>query len=336
MQHAIIDLGSNTIRLCIYDIISHDPVRFRLIHNKKTMASLASYLDDQGNLVSEGIARAISTIQSYQRKIARAPHACTTHLFATAVLRNARNRDVVIEKIEAQTGLHVDLITGTEEATLGFIGSMHCLHLDEALQIDMGGASTELVQFKNRSITHVHSLGIGSLALYLQYVTDIMPTPREIDEIQRRMRDELAAVNFLDGYQTLHLTGVGGSVRAAHKLKRPFIALGDELGILAEKPEGISVEELFDDELDNAPNTESVTRHEIELILKAVRYDHRSAMKQILRVIPERIHTAAPGIAAVAALMDTVGAKELTISKYGVREGYLINRVLASSRKGVL
>lgn len=302
MRTALVDFGSNTLRLAVYEVLTTSPIQFVQIVNKKTMAGLAGALDHHHNLTPEGINRAIEILKSYQRKAADL-EVNQLHVFATAILRKANNRDEVIALIAKETGLQVHLISGEEEAYLGFVGACYSNNIQSGVQVDIGGGSTELVMFSNQEVKQTVSLPLGSLSLFVEHVRDLMPTPREMDEV------DAAVTNLLTNHahqmqDAQKLFGVGGSVRSTAKICDAWF----RSGIRNESAQ--------------------VTLEEIDEMLHRIAYDPHSSMKQILTVVPERIHTCVTGALALRAILRFANTSKISINKYGVREGYLITKIL--------
>ena len=130
MTYGVIDVGSNTIRLCIYEV---EDGRIKSLFNNKTTAGLIGYVDG-GELTRKGIKKACDVLSAYKEM---ASHAKIKELFvfATASLRNISNTDEAIETIYEETGLKVDVLTGYEEATLDFKGAAHTMHLGEGIMV---------------------------------------------------------------------------------------------------------------------------------------------------------------------------------------------------------
>jgi hypothetical protein len=108
MKFAIVDLGSNTIRLSVYNTLPEGG--FDLLFSEKEMAGLVSYVHG-GVLSPEGIQRACGAIRDFQALL-RQFDLDAPHVFATASLRNIRNTEEAVEQIRAATGVGVDVISG--------------------------------------------------------------------------------------------------------------------------------------------------------------------------------------------------------------------------------
>ncbi len=162
MIHAIIDIGSNTVRMAVYQI--KDSAVEQIMKKKDTTVGLASFMHD--NVLEErGIKRLVYALEDFQKFLA-ALHIENISIFTTGALRNAANSREAIEEIKTRTGLDIYVIRGEEEAELDFIGATHDLAAEEGLLFDIGGASTEMVHYKAQKIVRKTSLPVGSLYLH--------------------------------------------------------------------------------------------------------------------------------------------------------------------------
>lgn len=308
MKYAIIDFGSNTLRLSLYEVEELASPRFVQILNKKTMAGLAGYISEDGILSHQGIDKAVEILNSYQRKISqhKIPDG-NVYIFATAVLRKAANAQEAIEIIHKKTGLKIDLISGEDEARYGFLGTLNTLEISQGVQIDIGGGSTELVVFKDDAIIQAHSLPFGSLSLYLQFVSGILPTPKEMNDIRAYVYNHLVDIPEIKGLFFPVISGVGGSVRAAAKIRDDWFLEGKR----SEDPR--------------------LSADEFEHVFDLVTYDPHASLRNVLRVTPDRVHTAIPGMVCADTIRQFFSADHILTNKYGVREGYLLGKALGLS-----
>ncbi len=307
MLYGIIDIGSNTIRLTVYEA---DPAsgRFSTFLKLKNMAGLVSYIDKKsGRMEEAGIRKLIGVLQEYLACTAHFKELCGPFAFATAGIRNAKNAKEIISRVREACGIDVDLVSGREEARLGYIGAMQQSELSRGVQIDVGGGSTEVSIFENGAILHSHSMPEGSLSLFSSQVHGLLPTPREADLIRSIVRDELQSVAAFKGFSTPVASGSGGSVRAIGRLCEAW----------APGP---------------ASSCDRLTRSQMDAVAERVFYDPHSSMRDILRIVPERVHTCIPGLLVVSEVLELFGTSELEVHDFGVREGYLLSKVLKSSR----
>ena len=170
MTYGVIDVGSNTIRLVIYEVKEN---RIESLFSNKNTAGLIGYVND-GELSRKGIRKACDVLNSLQ-KVAAHAQVEKLYVFATASLRNIANTKEAVEEIEKETGLDIDVISGHDEAELDFEGAAHAQKLKDGIMVDIGGGSTEVVAFADGKITDAVSLEFGSLSMYKTYVSRLFP-----------------------------------------------------------------------------------------------------------------------------------------------------------------
>lgn len=303
---AVIDLGSNTIRLVVYEVKddhrkTYTNKDFKSLINDKVMAGLSAFVADDGTFTEDGVRRAVDVLKGHAKR-ARYFDCKRIDVFATAVLRNAINSAEAVAAIERETGLSITLLSAADEAHLGFAGATCDREIERGTLVDIGGGSTELTRVEDgRDFDNV-SLSQGSLSSYASFVRAILPTPEEMDAVVGALYERLAALPDQDAYRSPVIYGIGGSVRAAAKMNAQ---LSGEIA---------------------RPKT--MTADQIREILDLCRTDPDTFAHHALKASAERVHTLVPGCLILSTLMSDFRAERLDICKYGVREGYLIERVL--------
>ncbi len=219
-RYGIIDFGSNTIRLCIYEVecTPRKPLQKKDIQtllNYKVMAGLAAHIKD-GAMTEQGIKKAIKTINAHLR---RASHFSCERIdvFATAVLRNCTNSREATAAIEAGIDKRITILSNEEEAHLGFLGASLDRYLGTGTMIDIGGGSTELTHINNGLDLDKVSIPQGSLSSFASYVSGLLPTTKEVESIAKHFRS-LATKEGASIYSSSQLYGIGGSIRSAAKV----------------------------------------------------------------------------------------------------------------------
>ena len=297
MYTAIVDLGSNTVRVSVYRL--EDAKSFKLMFSEKEMVGLANYIS-QGVLSEEGIARACEVLTEFAGLLEQLGIG-EMHVFATASVRNIRNTREVVEAIRERTGVALEVLSGDEEAELGYYGALQTLDLRSGAMFDIGGGSTELVQVEEGHILRAQSLPLGSLTLFNQHVAKIWPKDKELKAIRAAVEQALDRAE-LPKSEPQRVCGVGGTARAVLKIAGACLDLPAEERRLTPKQ-----------------------LHKLAGILS--KRDVR-ARKLILNACPDRLHTILPGILLMEGVCRKLNAQELYISRFGVREGYLCRRLL--------
>lgn len=292
----IVDLGSNTVRLSIYQL---EQGAVQLLMNRKVMAGLADYVSE-GELSPQGIQVACQVLSDY-KSLMENLHFPSPLVFATASLRNVCNTAEAVDQIRQATGLEVDVLSGTEEARLSFLGAVQGNGPKEGLLIDLGGGSTELVTYRGQDILSSHSLSVGSLSLFSRFVSQLLPEKPERKQIRREMTDQLEQ-HLGQPPAIAHACGVGGTVRAACKVANALFG----------RPQDCRL----------------ITAQELRQLLKRLKNPGHEELHLLLKTVPDRVHTLVPGLLALDTVARAFQLEDITVSSCGVREGYLQDRVL--------
>lgn len=299
MKQAIIDIGSNSIRLTLYETQQQS---FKILFREKIMAGLAGYVED-GRLSAEGIECACVGLLTF-RGILQTLQIDSVRVFATASLRNISNTQQALSVIRAATGYAVEVISGEDEALYGYTGAMQELHMTSGAFLDIGGASTEIVTFDSGTPVDFASFPIGSLSLYRRCVKKILPG----DGSLKRLRQEIAGkLDVSEGALAPRplIVGVGGTARAALKLAKHYYKSSEDC--------------------------RSMTGEQLDGLCAFLCSGKKDAIDLILRLEAERIHTLIPGLLILQHTFHLFHAQQLVVSKYGVREGYLCQKILKNN-----
>ncbi len=302
-QYGIIDLGSNTIRLVVFSVeeetADHKP-SFRALINQKKMAGLSTYVVE-GVLTQEGINKAVEVLTKHLETLSNFD--CKrSAILATAVLRNCTNSKEAVKAISEAIGMPIDLLSGAEEARLGFVGACLRNPMDQGTLIDIGGGSTEITAIRKGQRQESLSVGEGSVSSYSKYVSLLLPDEDEIRSIEKSFDRQLDEIKDPSLFRSDVLYGIGGSVRAAAKLAGAAF-------------------------YDGATPTE-LEAYEIGALRQLLRTDPSRFSHLAVKAVPERIHSIVPGCVIISELLAFTRAKSLVICKYGLREGYLVEHLL--------
>ena len=293
---AIIDIGSNTMRMSVYKI---EGQQCGILLSKKETAGLASYVAE-GEMSEEGIRVIIAVLRRFCASLEYVS-VDSIHAFATASLRNIVNSERAIARIQNATGLNIELISGAEEAMLSFSGAVDAAPFEDGCLFDLGGGSMEIVAFDDRRPYYINSIEMGCLSLYKGHVEKIWPRKREINEMRSFIGENLERVELPHRPKPL-LIGVGGTARSLREL--------------------INLREKRD------ASCKEITREEMEQTIAFLLKRDTDARDAVLKKCPDRIHTIIPGALVIQALAEKTRAERFYISDFGVREGYLWKKVI--------
>lgn len=291
---AVIDIGSNTIRLVIY---SNDGESPESMLNKKYAVGLAGYVDKSNHIRPEGVEILLNVLSDIRRILDYIKPELVLP-FGTAALRNSANGGEIVSLIEKQCGLKVRILTGEEEAVFDYYGASEDGLGENGILADVGGGSTEITFFEKDKIVFADSFPLGSLNLYKTYVGGLIPSPDEMRKIKKSVTGYLKNFSFpYEDIPDMPVYCVGGTARAALKLIREYDP--------------------------DKKKSREYDRGQLKDILSYVRDKPNVLLQSILRTSPDRVHTVVPGMLVFQAIAKYYNAKRLITSRFGVREGYL-------------
>lgn len=205
---AIIDIGSNTIRLVIYQ--QNDSGKVREAENIKAVARLRHHLNN-GVLEYRGIQVLVTILKSF-REIVDFHGVESIQCVGTATIRQAQNKFEILKTVKEQTGFDMKILSEKDEAYLGFFAVIHTTPIDEGVTIDIGGGSTEITYFQNRELKHSHSFPFGVVSLKEQFMNGEKMTTKEKDNLIRFIKESFEKLPWL---KNLHvpIIAIGGSAR---------------------------------------------------------------------------------------------------------------------------
>lgn len=208
-KYAIIDIGSNTIRLVIY--LKEKSGRFQEIENVKAVARLKNYLEENHYLNQEGMGILANIVRSF-KEVTDTYELNGIICVATATIRQAENKAEIIQKIAQESGYDTRILSEEEEAYYGYLAVVNSTTVSEGITIDIGGGSTELTYFKDRQLVYFKSMPFGALTLKQMFVEHDVPTEREMEQIKTYLQQQFTSIPWLYNKQ-VHLIGIGGSAR---------------------------------------------------------------------------------------------------------------------------
>ena len=158
---SVIDIGSNSIRLVIYEGIARAPT---ILFNEKMLAGLGRSIATTGELDPDGVRRSMAEFRRF-RAISEQVGAVQLHVIATAAVREAVNGPQFVAAVEQILGTPIHVLTGGEEARYCALGVISGFHSSDGIAGDLGGGSLELVDVRDEKSGQAITLPLGSLRL---------------------------------------------------------------------------------------------------------------------------------------------------------------------------
>ncbi len=303
MNYGIIDIGSNTIRVVVYGVKDG---RFECLFNEKQFAQLITFVKD-GSMRDEGVRIMITALRKLLHLVSNFKPV-KTYCFATAPFRAVKDSDRLSDIIRNFTGLEVEILSGEEEARLGLIGAQYQTGAADGLFVDLGGGSMEASLLKQSEILYTQSIPIGCVNTSSRFVSELLPKDKELKKIKHCLDEEIKKFSWLKQAQGMDMCCIGGTARALGQIHQTLC--GSSIPLETYTMEASDLKRVYRDILDMG--TEGI--------------------KLMSRVCPGRICTFVPGVVMLWRLAKAAGVEKVHLSTYGVREGFLIQRVMKGSK----
>jgi exopolyphosphatase/pppGpp-phosphohydrolase len=296
-MRAAIDIGSNTIRLVV---ARSTPSDLDIVVSREELVRIGESVTATGAISQEKADAAIALLNQY-KALAEKYAADTIFVVATEAIRQASNSGAFLEQVQRETGLTVQLISGTAEAALTFYGATYEVNKEpnSPVQIgvmDLGGGSLELVTAKHMQITWRTSIPIGSGWLHDRYLRSNPPTYDEVAVAEAFLQTYFQGLRLKQHPPVLIVTG--GSANSLLYLIQCAFKLEEHRNQLTQQ-DLIRCEGLLS----------SLTAEEI-----AQRYDQPLERARILLA----------GALIIQVAMSRLHMNEIHISPHGIREGVLL------------
>lgn len=286
---AVIDIGSNSVRLVVYERLARSTTPF---FNEKVLAGLGRGVADDGRLSDESVASAMSAITRF-RTICDLSGVVKLHALATAAVRDAENGETFIARVEEVLRQPVAVLSGREEAMHAAYGVISGIWHPDGIAGDMGGGSLEIIDLRGTGIGSGRTMPLG--ALHLQRLSG--DSPRKAEKFVNKVLDE---ATMLDVGRDRAFYAVGGTWRSIarlhmHQTDYPLHVM-HQYTIDAETAFGLC-ESLIRDDPDSIPMVDTIS-------------------KQRRGLLPY-------GALVLRGILQRMQAREVVISALGVREGLL-------------
>lgn len=193
MRLGVLDIGSNSTQLQVVEVGPGAPPL--PAHAMKEPTRLGEAFEPDGSIDSAGVDRVVASVVA-QIHAARRMSVEQLFVFATSAVRDATNRDDVVVRIEDETGLRPQFLTGEDEAQLTYL-AMHRWYgwsAGRLLGLDIGGGSMELMLGRDAEPEVAVSLPLGAGRLTRAFLPDDPPTRRQLKELRGHVRDTLREV----------------------------------------------------------------------------------------------------------------------------------------------
>ncbi|WP_426523956.1 exopolyphosphatase [Bradyrhizobium sp. McL0615] len=204
---AVIDIGSNSVRLVVYETMARSLVT---IFNEKALCGLGREVQSTGLLAEDAVAKALTALRRF-RALCRIQQVGRVFAIATAACRDAKNGPDFIAKAERICGADIEILSGPREAKLSALGVVSGIHNPDGIVGDLGGGSLELIDVHRNRVSSGVTLPLGSLALQ-----DL--SHKSLKRAERIVSTNLSDVAQLKAGSGRTFYAVGGTWRALARI----------------------------------------------------------------------------------------------------------------------
>jgi exopolyphosphatase/guanosine-5'-triphosphate,3'-diphosphate pyrophosphatase len=290
---ALLDLGSNAARFLLAEVGPLGEVR--IVREDRAQTRLGA--GPPGRLSRRAIRDTLDATHRFLRS-ARNGGPLRVVAIATAAVREAANRDRLLEPLRRWEGVQVEVLSGREEARLGAVAVLDALPVRSALVADLGGGSLQLTLVRDRQVRPLTTLPLGAVRLTRRFLTGDPPSPRQLRALRRKIREHLLGVlPPADRGETI--VGLGGTVRALAKLARTRVSRRQRQGLVLARADVTAI------------------RARLEALPLRKR-------RRLTGLKPERADIIVAGAVVLEELMLLGGYPTLTVCLAGVRDGVLL------------
>jgi exopolyphosphatase/guanosine-5'-triphosphate,3'-diphosphate pyrophosphatase len=296
---AVIDIGSNSVRLVVYAAMARSLVT---VFNEKALCGLGREVQSTGLLAPDAVEKALTALRRF-RALCRVQKVGRVHAIATAACRDASNGPDFIAKAERICGVPINILSGPREAKLSALGVVSGVHNPDGIVGDLGGGSLELIDVRGNRIHSGVTLPLGSLALQ-------DASHKSLKRAERIVKTDLSSVAHLKAGRGRAFYAVGGTWRALARIH--IIQSGYPLHVM----HGYSIPAA--DALDFTQRLRRLVSTNMLANIEAVADARRPLLAYAALVLEYVIRVARP--------------KTIVFSTFGVREGLLYEMLPQAER----
>lgn len=296
---AVIDIGSNSVRLLVYEAAKRNPVP---LFNEKVLCGLGRSLATTGRLGDEAVECALRALRRYMA-IAERLGATSVNVLATAAAREAENGPDFVRRAKRIVRTEISVLTGKQEAYLAAAGVISGLHYVDGMAADLGGGSLEIIDIRDGEPAGGITLPLGGLRLIDLSGGDLGKARAIVDA-------ELNKAEWLKQGRGRPFYAVGGTWRAFARLH------------MTQKKYPLGVMHGY-----RIPIQEAVT------FARVLDHLSPSSLEGVEAISRARRETVPYGALILERLIRIAEPSEFVVSAFGVREGLLYNLLRKKEQK---
>ena len=301
---AVIDLGSNSFRLVVYDWEPGGP--WMLSDEIREPVRISAGMGEKSVLQPDAIERGVSTAAVFA-SFCRASGIDDVRPVGTSAIRDAVNRDDLLDRIEGETGLEVRVLSGAEEAYYGYLAAVNSTTLADGWALEMGGGSIQLNRVEGRRLTDAESLPLGAVRVTERFLPDEEADKAGMKALRAYVGKRLREFGWWrDGHR---LVGIGGSIR--------------NLATAAQKAGGYP---------DSGVQGFHLTADMLDELIGELASRPASKRAKVAGIKPDRGDVILGAALVLSEALRVGGLDEVEVTEAGLREGVFVERFMEGDR----
>jgi exopolyphosphatase/guanosine-5'-triphosphate,3'-diphosphate pyrophosphatase len=299
---AVIDMGSNSFRLVVFQ---YEPGGWwSLADEIREPVRVSAGMGEESLLQAEPMERAVTTAAVFASYL-EASGVEHVDAVATSAIRDARNRDELLDGIRERTGLRVRVISGAEEAWYGYLAIVNSTTLSHGFGLDIGGGSMQVTHVADRRLLEAESVRLGAVRVSEAFLPDEKASPKQVRALREHVARTLSEFEWWRSSGG-RLAAIGGTVRnlASAVQKRMDLPDVDEQGFV-------------------------LTRDALEGLTEELAGKPASERGRLRGIKPDRGDVILGGALVVATAMESGGFEEVEVAEAGMREGVFFEHLLS-------
>ena len=305
----VIDLGSNSVRMQISQI--DDYGGYTVMGYFREYVRLSENMGKEMTLKEEPMNRTIQALKDFKTRYTQYDNVVVKAV-ATAAVRGAKNQAEFLKRVKDEVGLDLQVISGSTEAYLDYIGVVNTLPVRNGIIMDCGGASTELIWVQNGACKERVSIPVGSVVLSQNYNLADTISASDLYSAMNAAGQKISTVRWLGQVHNLPLIALGGSNRTIAKIHRREVT----------------------DDVDELPDIHGMhlpPHYIFNLVSKLIAMNKDERMK-IPGLAKNRADVIVGGLIPISLVLRNLQISEVIFSNCGLRDGILFE-YLRQSRK---
>lgn len=295
-----VDIGTNSVRLLVADL--EGPGGLRRLWGDRAIPRLGAGLGSSGALSGQAVERTVTIVRRFLES-ARALGVQKVLAAATSAVREAANRELLLERLEQETGLRARVLSGQEEA-LWTMEGMQCVWErtpEEWLGVDIGGGSSEFILARGNRAVEVRSLPLGMVKLTEEFLPGDPPSEKDMERCRDRVRRSLQGALGdlgLNRMPQLAVAGTAGTITTLAALEKGM--------------------KYYDGEAVHGTRLEKA---DVSKWLSRLSGMQARARRSLPGMEPGREDVIVAGVLIVEELLDMLGVEAMVVSDHGLLEG---------------